>query len=263
MAILTLSLDDLCLLAATIMLCGILSIRLSLDFHKSMAVALTRMVLQLLLVGQCLKFLFQSSFGWLALPLLATMLIVAAREVTARQKQWFAGKSGYWVAFVSVSSSSLPMTLVGMFILVGYVDLTDARYIVPLLGIVLGSTMNAVSVSLNHFLTSIKRDSAAVEARLALGHTGLVALSQHRREAVQSGLIPITNQMAGAGLVTLPGIMSGQVLAGADPFSAAQYQIVLLILLASSGAIGVIISVSLMTRHLLDDRERLRVNVTP
>jgi len=112
------------------------------------------------------------------------------------------------------------------------------QVLIPLLGIILGNVMNRVSVSLNALSTAIVRERPAIEARLALGTDHYAALEPLQRSALRSGMIPIINQMSAAGVITLPGMMTGQILAGMDPMEATKYQILLLFLLGGGAALG-------------------------
>lgn len=80
------------------------------------------------------------------------------------------------------------------------------------------------------------------------------------RRAVNAGIIPVMNQMVGAGIITMPGIMSGQILAGQDPLDAATYQIFLMLLLAASGTSSVILAIYLTVFRVTDERHRLRLD---
>jgi putative ABC transport system permease protein len=136
----------------------------------------------------------------------------------------------------------------------------DPRYAVALVGIILGSVLNAGSLSLDALVGGVGRERAAIEAQLALGVPFRAATSRLLREAVRRGLLPIINQMSAAGVITLPGIMTGQILAGLDPMEAVKYQILLMFLLAgASGLAAVTVAVSAM-RRLTDDRQRLRLD---
>ena len=102
--------------------------------------------------------------------------------------------------------------------------------------------MNGVSVSLNALSTAIMRERSAIEARLALG-TDAIRPSNRQRSALRSGMIPIINQMSAAGVITLPGVMTGQILAGMDPRETAKYQILLLFLLSGRAGLGALAAV--------------------
>jgi putative ABC transport system permease protein len=100
---------------------------------------------------------------------------------------------------------------------------------------------------------------AAIEAQLVLGATRNEALAPLIRDSVRKGLIPIINQMSAAGIITLPGIMTGQILAGMDPMDAVRYQILLMFLLAGGSGIAVTLAVYLAARSITDERHRLRL----
>jgi putative ABC transport system permease protein len=106
----------------------------------------------------------------------------------------------------------------------------------------------------------VRQGRAAIEAQLALGTPFRRAMALHTRAAIRRGLIPVINQMTAAGLITLPGIMTGQILGGMDPLEAAKYQILLLFLLTFAGGLAAAGSVLLATRALGDERQRLRLD---
>ncbi|MEA2093488.1 MAG: ABC transporter permease, partial [Pseudomonadota bacterium] len=82
-------------------------------------------------------------------------------------------------------------------------------------------------------------------------------ISDIRQQAIRSGLIPIINAMAAAGVVSLPGMMTGQILAGAPPVEAVRYQILIMFLIAVGTGVGTLVAVTIGSRHLFDDRQRL------
>ena len=107
-----------------------------------------------------------------------------------------------------------------------------SAYAVALSGITLGNVLNSASLSFDSLLGSVDRERAAIEARLCLGATYREAVAPLVRNAIRRALLPIVNQMSAAGIVTLPGIMTGQILAGLDALEAAKYQILLMFLLS-------------------------------
>jgi putative ABC transport system permease protein len=134
----------------------------------------------------------------------------------------------------------------------------DPRYAIPLMGIVLGSVLNSASLGLDSFFEGVTTGRARIEAQLALGATIREALSELTRSSIRRGMIPIINQMSAAGVITLPGIMTGQLLAGMDPVEAAKYQILLLFLLTGAGGLAAAGSVYMAARSMTDERQRLR-----
>ena len=129
-----------------------------------------------------------------------------------------------------------------------------------MLGMVLGNTMTGISLGLNTLVTSARRERPAIEARLALGGDRWQAMRPVLRGATRTATIPIINAMAAAGLVSLPGMMTGQILAGADPVEAVKYQMLIFFLIAGGTGLGVIAALTAGARRLTDDRHRLRLD---
>jgi putative ABC transport system permease protein len=129
-----------------------------------------------------------------------------------------------------------------------------------LAGIILGSVLNGGSLALDSLLSGVVRERAAIEAQLALGASFSQAMRGLIRASVRRALLPIINQMSAAGIVTLPGIMTGQILAGMDPLEAAKYQILLIFLLSGGSGLAAVAVVYLAAMRLTDDRQRLRID---
>jgi putative ABC transport system permease protein len=187
------------------------------------------------------------------------MIAAASFEIYSRQARRLRGAWGFAVGAGSTGLTAILVTALAL------ATLRPSRWfapevVIPLVGIVLGSVMNGVSVSLNAFNTGVVRERTSIEARLALGAPASLAFRQLQRSALRSGMIPIINQMSAAGLITLPGMMTGQILAGMAPFEAAKYQIFVLLLLAGGAGLGALCAVQVAMRRLTDDRERLRLD---
>jgi putative ABC transport system permease protein len=120
--------------------------------------------------------------------------------------------------------------------------------------------MTGISLGLNSLLGNAIRERIAIEARLALGHDIRAALGGIVREAMRTGLIPIINAMAAAGVVSLPGMMTGQILAGVPPVEAVKYQILIMFLIAGGTALGLLCAVYGSAWRLTDSRQRLRLD---
>lgn len=237
-----------------------LSLVYRLGLGRRLAIAAARMVGQLLLVGLVLDALFAAASPALTLAVVAVMIAFAGHEITARQPRTL---TGWWTPGIGSSS----MTIAGITVTV--LALTtqirpdpwyDPRYAIPLLGMVLGAAMSGVSLGLERLLSAAARERGAIEARLALGHSFAEATSGARRDAVRSGLIPTINSMSAAGIVFLPGMMTGQILAGVDPVQAVKYQILIMFLITGGTGLGVVSAVVVATRRLTDDRHRLRLD---
>ncbi len=255
---------DLALAALLVVLNGGLSLALQLGLTRQLTIATLRMIVQLLLVGLVLEVLFSLvSPLWTGLAALV-MLLFAGREIMARQERRL---TGFWAYGLGTSCMLVAATLVTLFALVVQVNPDPwyhPRYALPLLGMVLGNTMTGISLGLHTLTTGLTRDRAAVEARLALGATRSEALLPVSRAAMRTALMPIINSMAATGLVALPGMMTGQILAGADPVQAVKYQILVMFLIAGGTGLGATSAVMAGGHRLTDARHRLRLDrLTP
>ena len=112
----------------------------------------------------------------------------------------------------------------------------------------------------DRFTANVWNDREIIEARLIIGETSRVAIKDIVRDSLRSGLMPVINSMAIAGIVSLPGMMTGQILAGNSPNDAVRYQIVIWLLIAVGCGFGSMIAVKMVSNKLFDDRERLRID---
>lgn len=251
---------DIALAALLALANALASLILQLRVHRQVLWATVRMVVQLLLVGWVLRLVFQTQSP-LATGLVAgVMVLAAAREVAVRPDWLLTGGGNYGIATVTVSVSSVATVLLALFTAIRPEPWHDPRYAVPLFGIVLGSVLNSASLGLDTFFEGVGHRRAGIEAQLALGHPMRLALRELVQTSIRRGVIPIVNQMSAAGIITLPGIMTGQLLAGMDPIESAKYQILLLLLLTGAGGLASVGSVLLAARMISDDRQRLRVD---
>jgi putative ABC transport system permease protein len=188
------------------------------------------------------------------------MLLVAGYEVMARQSRRFTGWWGYGVGAVSMFLSSFTVTLFALLVIIGSDPWYMPQYAIPLLGMLLGNTMTGIAVAMDRLTQTAWEQRIVIETRLMLGHSWKRAISRLRSQAVHSGMIGIVNAMAAAGVVSLPGMMTGQILAGAPPVEAVKYQILIMFLIAVGTGAGTLSAVAIGSRRLFDARERLRLD---
>ena len=251
---------DLALAATLVVALAILSYAASLGLSRQVLISAARTTVQLLLVGLVLRALFQSEgWAWLA-GIASVMLLVAGREVLARQARPLAGGWGFSVGTLSMFISAFSITVFALVLIINATPWYLPQYAIPLLGMLLGNTMNGVSLGMGRFTETAHRERSVIEGRLLLGQTREEATSDLRRESVRTGMVPILNAMAAAGIVSLPGMMTGQILAGSPPVEAVKYQILIMFLIAAGTGFGVLCSVWLTARRLFDDRHRLRLD---
>ncbi|KXS50720.1 MAG: putative ABC transport system permease protein, partial [Marinobacter sp. T13-3] len=180
---------------------------------RSLLVAAARTGIQLALIGLVLEALFASAeLYWIAL-LSLVMLLVAGREVMARQKRRLHGFWAFGVGTGSMFVSSFAVTILALTVIIGPSPWYTPQYAIPLLGMMLGNTMTGVALSLDRLNDSVWSQRAVIENRLMLGQSWRQAVEGIRVEAMRSGMMPSINAMAAAGIVSLPGMMTGQILA--------------------------------------------------
>jgi putative ABC transport system permease protein len=251
---------DLLAAALLIVLDAALSLALRLGLHRQILVAAVRMVAQLTIVGLVLRHVFATVSAPATLAVVLFMIAAAAREVATRPKQRLARGMNYRISAAVVACAGIATVLLALGTAVRPDPWYAPRYAIPLMGIVLGSVLNAASLALDGILDGVQRERARIEARLALGTPLRTALGPLVRSATRRGMIPVANQMSAAGIITLPGIMTGQLLAGMDPMDAVKYQILLMFLLAGASGLSSVGAALLAVRALSDDRERLRID---
>ncbi len=186
------------------------------------------------------------------------MVVLAGRAAAGRVGRRFRGMGG-----LAVRSMARGAGLTAVFATTVVLRLspwTRPQYLVPLAGILLGNTLTGASLGLDRALEGLDRGRPLVEGRLALGATWWEAARPvaAAAAAVRTGMVPMLNAMSVVGLVTLPGMLTGQILSGTDPALAARDQILLLFLIAGATAVGTAVAVLLAVRVAFDDQHRLR-----
>ena len=251
---------DVAIAAVLVLVNGLLSLWFALGLERQLAVATLRMVIQLVLVGLVLHALFNAESPFWTLLAALVMIAFAGRESIARQERPFAGWWSYGLGTSTVLMAAGLVTVLALTTAVRPQPWYDPRFAIPLLGMILGNTMNGISLGLNTLTVAAARERNAIEARLALGATRWEALSTVTRGALKSGMLPIINSMSATGLVSLPGMMTGQILSGVAPEQAVKYQLLIMFLIAGSTALGSLAAVMLGASRLTDQRHRLRLD---
>lgn len=252
--------SDLAIASSLLLFDAVLSVVLRLNLHRQLVWAGLRMVAQLVAVGFLLRWVFSMHHPALTVAVVVVMSLIAAREIAARPERKFKGWIGLWISGVGVAIATVVTVGLALTTAIRPQPWYDARYAIPLAGIVLGSVLNAGSLTLDTLLADARREKASIEAQLALGTPFRSAFAPLIRNSVRRGLLPIVNQMSAAGLITLPGIMTGQIIAGEDPIEAVKYQILLMFLLAGASGVAGLVIAGLASGHLTDGRQRLRLD---
>lgn len=249
------------LAASFIALAGILSIVSRLGLAKRLWIAAARTVVQLSLVGLVLEWVFAQRQWYWVLGLAASMIVNASIAAVGRTEKRFAGI--FATSLVAVTLSSALTLIVVTQVVIAVDPWYEPRYLIPLLGMILGNTLTGLSLTLDRMIANLIAERDQIEGWLALGATRWQASRELVADAMRTGLIPIVNAMSVVGIVSLPGMMTGQILGGIAPAEAVKYQIVVMFMLAGSTSLGVVVAgrltfAALFTREHQLALERLR-----
>ncbi|HZJ85263.1 MAG TPA: iron export ABC transporter permease subunit FetB [Syntrophomonadaceae bacterium] len=234
-----------------VLLAGLVSAFLKLGLLKSLLWGTLRAFIQLTLIGYVLTFVFNLNNIFVVIILLLLMAVIASREASRRIKKAPANPS--FIAFIALTLSTF---LVGSLV-VGIIISPDPWYsprvVIPIFGLILGNSMNGIALSLDRMYGEVNTNVAEVEQLLCLGASPWEAVQAQVRNAMRAGMTPIINSLMVVGVVSLPGIMTGQILAGMEPQTAVRYQFVILIMVAAAAAIGCLILIGLSYKKMFTD----------
>lgn len=255
-----LSLLDLGLAALLILANAAVSLIFRLRLERSLVVAAVRMVVQLALVGYVLKLVFEQSSPVVTAAVGLVMVVIAAIEARARQTDPLGGPIGVALGALALLAVGVVTTVYATRVVIAAEHWYAPSVVLPILGMILGNTLTGVSLALETLTQTAKSERTRIEARLAMGHSRRQAFEQPLRRAMTTAMIPMINSMAISGIVTLPGMMTGQILSGVDPVEAAKYQIMIMFVLAGATAVGVVTAGVGGLSLLTDSRSRLRLD---
>jgi putative ABC transport system permease protein len=214
---------------------------MQLGVTRDLAIGAARTYVQLLLLGLVLGWAFQADRWYWVVGILGIMTVAAARIILKRAPD---APSGLFLAAVtSMAVTGITVTFAVTGLVIGADPWYSPRYVIPIAGMVLGNSMTGIALSLERVFSDLDARADEVLAMTALGATPWEAAHPSIRTALRAGLIPAINSMAAAGIVFIPGMMTGQILAGADPLEATKYQIVVMLMVAAAEVIGAVIAV--------------------
>lgn len=222
-----------------------------------LAHATLRTVVQLLGVGYILAIIFELKNAIAVLGVLMVMLTIAT--ITARNRIGKKIPQLLFVVFGSIFfSTALTLSYTNLLIIQPE-TWYEPQYLIPLAGIVLGNSMNGAAIAGERLVSSISSSRLEIETHLSLGATPQQAVTAYRNDAVRAGLIPTLNQMMVVGVVTLPGMITGQLLSGVKPLEAASYQILIMLMLAFTNLITTVLVTQGLTRQFFNTQAQLQL----
>ena len=247
---------DVGLAALLILVNGIISIVLGLKLGRSLLLASVRTIAQLLLIGLVLESVFSLQQWHAVLAMLLVMTAIAGISAVGRTERRYRG--AYVDSVVAIACSSWIVAAYAMLVIMRDVEpWYQPQYAIPFTGVILGNSLNGISLGMNRLSEELVARRDQVEAMLTLGASRWEAARPSIRQAVHTGMIPIINAMMVVGIVSLPGMMTGQLLSGAPPLQAVRYQIVIMFLIAAATALGTVGVVLLGYRRLFSADHQL------
>lgn len=230
---------------------------LRLGLGKQIALSAVRMVVQLSLLGLVLKQIFALASFPPVMLLAAAMTIIAGLSSVSRIENRY--PSIHFTAIISVWASSWLVTAVMITAIVRPTPWYAPQIVIPLLGMVLGNSLTGISLAMDRFVSELKNRRGEVEMRLTLGATRWEATREIFAASARTAMVPILNTMSVAGIVSIPGMMTGQLLAGAPPIQAVQYQVMIMFVIAAAIAIGVMIALMISFYRVTTADHQLRI----
>ncbi len=242
-----------------VVIAGGISAALRLGLLRSLVWGTVRTFIQLTFIGYVLEYVFSVNNLWLISALLLVMCFVAAQASVKRTPN----VPGYPVtlAFWSLLTSTVLIGLIVVRVIINPAPWYSARIVIPIMGMILGNSMNGIALSLDRLYSESYARAGEIEGLLAFGATPWEAVRGCVKEAIRAGMTPIINSLMVVGLVSLPGMMTGQILGGADPHEAVRYQIVVMLMIAAAVAIGCLLLVGFSYRRLFTPDWALRQEV--
>ncbi|WP_227677735.1 ABC transporter permease [Psychrobacter frigidicola] len=246
---------DVALASSLILLVIFISWRLRLRLTSTLLMAAARTVIQLSFIGLILAWIFAREQWYEVLIILTMMTLIASGAAKNRVKRAYKGL--LTDTFIAVSISAVLVTIIAIALILRVQPWYTPQFIIPILGLILGNSLTAISLTSNQLVNAFHEQQGRIEMMLSLSATPFEAVHAPIRAAIINGMTPTLNSMLVVGIVSLPGMMTGQILAGADPTQAVRYQIVTMFLICVSSILGCTLSALLIYRRFFNDRQQL------
>lgn len=225
-----------------------------LGLEKDMLIAAIRVSVQLLIVGYILKAVFLLESIWFTVLMVSIMAIVATLNVRKRGKSM---RGLIWRLFVAIAVTEV--VTMGFLLLMRIVPPTP-QYVIPISGMIIGNSMVVASLFLSRLQSGVRDRKAEIQVLLALGGKPKQAIHHVLKEAISNSMIPTIDGTKTTGLVQLPGMMTGQIIAGADPIQAVRYQLLILFAILAAAAITSMMLGLLVYPGLFNEHQQLLVD---
>lgn len=245
---------DIALASSLIIIVLVVSWFLRLRLTKTLVIAAVRTVIQLSFIGLILAWIFAREQWYEVLIILTIMTLIAGSAAKNRVKRTYKGL--LIDTLIAVSTSAVLVTVIAISLILQVQPWYTPQFIIPILGLILGNSLTAISLTSNQLIENLHGQQGRIEMMLSLSAKPFEAVHEQIRAAIVNGMTPTLNSMLVVGIVSLPGMMTGQILAGADPTQAVRYQIVTMFSICVSSTLGCTISALLIYRRFFNKKQQ-------
>lgn len=222
---------------------------------KFLVISSLRMTLQLIIVGYILVYVLDNPNPFITSGIILIMLTFAIFNVYQRTKPTIKLDLKKMIALAMLVGVSINL-IYFMFVILQLDPWYDPQYFIPVSGMIIGKTMTGVSLGVNNLLTGMKDKKDQVEGALMLGAPPKVAAKSIVNDAFDEAMLPTMNAMIGMGIVFLPGMMTGQIIAGQSPLVAVKYQLSVMLGVLGTVAVTVLIFLHLAYKVFFNERQQ-------
>lgn len=225
--------------------------------ERQIIIASTRMTIQLVIMGYILMFVFNNPSWWLTSIMIVVMISFAIYNSIKRVKYNMSYELKKIIAFAMTFGALLTATFF-IIIILGVQPWFNPQYFIPISGMIIGNSMTGIALGANKLCSSIEEKRIEIENSLMLGATPAAATKEIVNNSFDTAILPTMNNMLTMGIVSLPGMMTGQILSGTFPITAIKYQIGIMLAILGSTAVSTVIFVSLGYRTFFTKDHRLK-----
>ncbi len=226
------------------------------DLNKEMLISTVRMVVQLLFVGYYLEYLFKFDHP-LVNALWIVVMVVVADFATVDRSELSKNKNTLIPVFFATLFGIGIINIFFLHVVIGLPKLLAAQYTIPITGMVLGNCLRSNVIGFNAFYYSLKEQKERYQFYLACGATRQEALKPFIADALKKSANPTLASMATIGLVSLPGMMTGQILSGSSPMIAIKYQIMIMLAIFSGTILSVFLGIKFSNYFVFKETDML------
>ena len=228
------------------------------NLSKDSILSTARMFAQLLFAGVYLKYIFAYNSLWLNIAWVVIMTAIAGMSVVRRSEL---NNKMYLAIITGIVANILLNGVIISLLVLGTEQFFSARYMIPIMGMVIGNTLNTTILGIKSFFGLMQKDIARYKYLLACGATRREALLPFKGQAFRNAFSPTIAQNAAIGLIWLPGMMTGQILGGSDPMVAIKYQVLIVVSIFAGGVLTVFITLWLANFYAFNEYDMLKQSI--